>query len=97
MSWAECAMSTGGCGLVFASDASFDKHRRGSFEPDTRRCLSLGEMAEGLPVRRNGKGTTWRQNRHGYWTHEKLRSDYLPGLRVEAPPREEMEAAAAAT
>lgn len=66
MSWAECAT----CGLVFASDLSFDKHRVGKYErydkggqvliqPDARRCLSEEELV--------GRG--WRQNRWGRWTH----------------------------
>lgn len=34
------------CNLVFNSTASFDFHRVGTYEPDTRRCLTLVEMRQ---------------------------------------------------
>jgi hypothetical protein len=61
------------CNVVFAGDSSFDLHRvllPKSEDPDppTRRCLSLEEMAAGLPKRRDGY-TTWRRNGMGWLTH----------------------------
>ena len=32
------------CEEYFNSNHAFDKHRIGSFEPDTRRCLTVAEM-----------------------------------------------------
>ncbi len=41
----------GGCERMFASLASFDKHRTGSFSRKERRCMSEQEMtAHGLAV-----------------------------------------------
>ncbi len=70
MSLARCSA----CDLKFASDGSFDRHRVGAFEPDTRRCLSTLELQADSPGGRNGARTEWRLKRRGHWTHQKALS-----------------------
>lgn len=48
----------GACGLVFTSTWTFDQHRVGTYQPMTRRCLSVDEM--------QSRGMT--RNKWGYWT-----------------------------
>lgn len=45
------------CKLYFNSTAAFDRHRSGTFTPNTRRCLTVTEMLE--------KGMA--QNARGWW------------------------------
>ena len=43
------------CGKYFNSTAAFDKHRWGSYLPNTRRCLSVAEMeAKGMCLSASG-------------------------------------------
>lgn len=46
------------CGLYFKSDASFDKHRTGSFEKSTRRCRTVEEMKKKKMVEIEGWWST---------------------------------------
>lgn len=72
---AECS----DCGLTFASDASFDRHRVGSFVgTGERRCLTVEEMKAGHPLgaiaKRHGswneyRRTPWHLNLFGHWSH----------------------------
>jgi alpha-D-ribose 1-methylphosphonate 5-triphosphate synthase subunit PhnL len=55
------------CHTNFSSDKSFDLHRVGEYEPDTRRCLTEKEMhaltnnngRKLLDVRERSLGNTW--------------------------------------
>jgi len=53
-----------GCGLLFNSEAAFNKHRVGPFaaitEANTRRCLSQAEM----------RSTGMTTNDAGFWVSE---------------------------
>jgi len=42
------------CKKMFNSTYAFDKHRIGTFRPNTRRCMTTGEMREA------GMGENWR-------------------------------------
>jgi hypothetical protein len=85
---AECTA----CGLTFASDTSFDRHRVGRYidtGSEARRCLRLEEMLRGEPVIRRQDGTVdptpWRQNTHGHWTHNPERPEMpIPELTVDS-------------
>lgn len=40
------------CGLFFSSVSAFDRHRTGTYQPNTRRCMCASEMlAAGLILR----------------------------------------------
>lgn len=48
----------GACHLTFSCTQAGDRHRTGTFTPDTRRCLDVDEMeAKGLTLRLKGHGT----------------------------------------
>jgi hypothetical protein len=55
-----CRCECRGCGELFNSVKSFDRHRRGTYTPPARRCLSPDEM--------RAKGMT--RNAAGYWITE---------------------------
>lgn len=42
-----------GCGLFFSGMTAFDKHRIGSYQPNTRRCMNASEMLGAGLVLRN--------------------------------------------
>lgn len=43
------------CGEYFNSNAAFDKHRAGTYTPNTRHCLSQDEMkAKGMVIGGDG-------------------------------------------
>jgi hypothetical protein len=58
-----------GCGEDFNSVELFDRHRRGSFEPNDRYCLTVGEM----------QAHGWESNERGRWV------DPARGDRAERP------------
>lgn len=44
-----------GCGEMFRSEAAFNAHREGTFEPDERRCLDASSIvAKGYGKDENG-------------------------------------------
>lgn len=50
-----------GCGEHFRSVGAFEMHRAGSYQPLTRRCLTIDEMrAAGMVRRADGFWTTGR-------------------------------------
>lgn len=46
-----------GCGEVFSTEANFDKHRRGKFQPDERHCVDPESI--GLEIKTCATGTYW--------------------------------------
>jgi hypothetical protein len=76
------------CGLKFAGDDSFDRHRvplprHEDPDPPTNRCLTLEEMQAGLPMV-GDLPTPWRQNSYGHWTHRELPpGDAIAGLQID--------------
>lgn len=47
------------CGEIFHSVTAFDKHRIGTFEPNTRHCMTTDEMIDaGLDIDKKGHWVT---------------------------------------
>lgn len=88
MSAGECPS----CGLMFASQSSFDRHLVGSIADEDRRCLTPEEMRSGLPMRSVKKShggwieprpTPWSVNKRGHWTHRPTNRAF-PGSPIAA-------------
>lgn len=57
-----------GCGLFFSSVSAFDKHRTGTYQPNTRRCMNASEMlAAGLVLKNDVWGFPLDEKARAYF------------------------------
>lgn len=62
-----------GCGLYFRGLAAFDKHRVGSYQPMTRRCMTASEMLQsGLVLKNDVWGFPMTEQARAYFERLKL-------------------------